>query len=145
MSDVMPFLKIDIQHVLKQTKLEEIPGILLLLDWKKAYFSVGLVFVLSWNISQTHSFNQLYKKLVMALIVTGECGTETMADNNNIIEKQWNIIIFLNIPLNIFPWACSPRLSLPQLVFKLWRNKKIMYNSLEHFISFNSPAAFHFY
>ena len=41
----------------------------------------------------THDFNQLCKKLVAALIVTGECGTGTLADKNGKTTEH--------IPLNI--------------------------------------------
>ena len=43
----------------------------------------------------THDFNQLCKKLIAALIVTGECGAETIADDNSKTMEH--------IPLNVFP------------------------------------------
>ena len=43
----------------------------------------------------THDFNQLCKKLIAALIVTGKCGAETIADDNSKTMEH--------IPLNVFP------------------------------------------
>ena len=58
------------------------------------YFSVGSVFfVLGRGIYHiTLDFTQLCEKLVGALIVPGESGAETIADNKGTtMAKQWNI------------------------------------------------------